>query len=111
MISLTAISEIKRSIAMSGQWQQPNKKTSKMAQSEIVFDVYPARRILVRWLHYCLPQKLTSWLRVSFQGGGAQLLAFTRGTNQQGPRKTCKDAMKDGDHWTIDFDYDNIPDE
>lgn len=47
MIRLTATSEIKP-IAMSGRWQQPNKKTSKMAQSEIVFDVYPARRILVR---------------------------------------------------------------
>lgn len=38
-------------------------------------------------------------------------MAFTRGTNQQGPRKSCKGDIKDGDHWAIDFDYNNIPDE
>lgn len=59
-IRSTVLSEIQRSIVMSGQWQQPNKTTSKMAQSEIVFDAYRPRKILVRCLYYCLPRKLTS---------------------------------------------------
>lgn len=41
-------SEISRSTVMNGQWPQPNKTTSKKAQSEIVFDAYPPARILVR---------------------------------------------------------------
>ncbi|KAL8765457.1 MAG: hypothetical protein Q9209_007484 [Squamulea sp. 1 TL-2023] len=39
---------------------------------------------------------------------GSQLNNWMKGTNANGPKKTCDGDIKDGDHWTISFNLDNV---
>ena len=110
MIRSIATLETLLSIAMSGQWPQSNKKTTKMGPSETVFVAYPQEKIPVSRPHDRLYLWISFLTLTVSTGGGSQLSKWFDGSNANGPKKTCSGDMQDGDHWTVEFNLDNVAD-
>ena len=93
---------------MSGQWLRSNKTTSRKAQLETVYDA--SRRVKTPVRSPGIFQAIKRLTLRFFEGGGSQLLAFMKGGNTIGPKKTCSGDMRDGDYWKIEFNTRNTDD-